>query len=535
MADGAVKLEVLGRLLALVRRVRGQHRLTGGRVHDLLAVGIEQRLAGLHHTGRSRRATGGLRCRGRCRWLIAQRARHALRAVAGGALLGRRLLAAQRRLIRVELFGRRLDRAEIHVGGHFGFVAIIAQHRLQDVMHTLGEHAFHATAVVELFAGHGQRGVFRLVGEQVALLVDHGDLRFAQFRNTGRHQIDDGQHLTRLQRAPGIEFNQYRSAGLALVTHEHRTLRDRQVHAGALDVVQAGNGAGQFAFEAATITGRLHELAGAQPLFLVEDFKTDVAVAGSDTSAREFEPRTGQVLGLDQQGTGIGFDGIRNIGGGQGIHDLLGVHTGKAAIQRTVVRLLGPQHHGKANRHARGQADQQAHLTQHGHLGEVFQEGQPEQRRLAVYWSGLGRNVIGDCFCHDSISSLNRHLHDVLVCLNQLVTHLGQCLKGDAGFFLGDHHIGQVDTALADLERGGQLGRRLLGFVDLVDGLAEHVGEAAASQFRHGDASLGRSHGVHLHGPHVQHQPVEFNSLTHGLLSLTTRNFLTLTRRIEWC
>jgi phosphohistidine phosphatase SixA len=47
--------------------------------------------------------------------------------------------------------------------------------------------------------------------------------------------------------------------------------------------------------------------------------------------------------------------------------------------------LLRPQHHGKANRHAGGQADQQAHLTQHGHLGEVFQERQAEQRRLAVY------------------------------------------------------------------------------------------------------------------------------------------------------
>ncbi|MNF82363.1 hypothetical protein D3C84_646670 [compost metagenome] len=316
-----------------------------------------------------------------------------------------RLLAAQRRLIRVELLGSRLDRTEIHVGRDFGLVTVVAQHRLQDVVHALGEHAFHATAVVELLAGHGQFGVFRLIGEQVALLVDHGDLRLAEFGNAGRHQVDDGHDLAGFQGTTGIELNQNRSARLALVAHEHRTFRDRQMHAGTLDVVQAGNGAGQFAFEAATVAGRFHELAGAKPLLLVEDFKTDVAVAGSDTSGRELEPRSGQVIGLDQQGTGIGFDGVRDIGGGQGIHDLLGVHAGKAAVQRPVVRLLGPQHHGKTNRHARCQADQQAHLTQHGHLGEVFQEGQPEQRRFAVYWSGLGRNVIGDCFCHDSISS----------------------------------------------------------------------------------------------------------------------------------
>ncbi|MNK96902.1 hypothetical protein D3C87_1172130 [compost metagenome] len=515
MADGTVEFEVLGRLLTLVRRVRREHRLTGGRVHDLLAIGIDQRLAWLHHAGRRGGATGGLR-RGRRRWrLVAQGTRHTLRTIAGGTLFVDRLLAAQCRLVRIELLGCRLDRTEIHVGRDFGLVTVVAQHRLQDVVHALGEHAFHATAVVELLAGHGQFGVFRLIREQIALLVDHGDLRLAELGNAGRHQVDDGHHLTRLQGTTGIEFNQNRSARLALVAHEHRTFRDRQVHAGTLDVVQAGNGAGQFAFQAATIAGRFHELAGAQPLFLVEDFKTDVAVAGSDTSARELEPRAGQVVGLDQQGTGIGFDGVRDIGGGQGIHDLLGVHAGKAAVQRPVVWLLGPQHHGKTNRHARRQADQQAHLTQHGHLGEVFQEGQPEQRRFAVYWSGLGRNVIGDCFCHDSISSLNRHLHDVLVSLNQLVTHLGQRLERHAGLLRGNHHVRQVDAAFSDLEGTGQLTGSLLGVVHFIDGLTEHVGKAAAIQFRDGGSRFRRRHGVHLHGAHIQHQPIEFNTLAH--------------------
>jgi hypothetical protein len=69
----------------------------------------------------------------------------------------------------------------------------------------------------------------------------------------------------------------------------------------------------------------------------------------------------------------------------------------------------------------------------------------------------LGGGVIDDCFCHDSISSLNRHLHDVLVRLNQLVTHLGQGLERHAGLLRGDHHVGQVDAALADLEGVGQL------------------------------------------------------------------------------
>ena len=97
-----------------------------------------------------------------------------------------------------------LDRAEVDIRRNLGLVAPTAQHRLQDVVHALGEQAFHAPAVVELLAGHGQRGVLCHVGQQVALLVDHGDLRLAQFGNAGGDQIDNGQHLARLQRATGI-------------------------------------------------------------------------------------------------------------------------------------------------------------------------------------------------------------------------------------------------------------------------------------------------------------------------------------------
>ena len=94
---------------------------------------------------------------------------------------------------------------------------------LSDTFCVLG----HRADFLELLAGHGQFGVFRLIGEQVALLVDDGDLRLAQLGNAGRHQVDDGHDLARLQRASGIEFNQDRSAWLALVAHEHGALRNR--------------------------------------------------------------------------------------------------------------------------------------------------------------------------------------------------------------------------------------------------------------------------------------------------------------------
>ncbi|MNF11855.1 hypothetical protein D3C80_2131760 [compost metagenome] len=74
-------------------------------------------------------------------------------------------------------------------------------------MHALGEDGFHAPGEIELAAGHGQLGQLLLVGEQVAALVDDGDLGLLQFRHAGRHQIDDGHHLARLQGAAGIELH----------------------------------------------------------------------------------------------------------------------------------------------------------------------------------------------------------------------------------------------------------------------------------------------------------------------------------------
>ncbi|ANI53329.1 hypothetical protein PDR5_15990 [Pseudomonas sp. DR 5-09] len=38
-----------------------------------------------------------------------------------------------------------------------------------------------------------------------------------------------------------------------------------------------------------------------------------------------------------------------------------------------------------------------------------------------------------------------------------------------------------------------------------------------------------------MHGLHVHHQPIKFNTLAHGLLSWAARNFLTLTRRVLRC
>ncbi len=458
-----------------------------------------------------------------------------MRTLAAGTLLVNRLLAAQRRLVGIELFGGGLDRAEVKVGGHFSLVAIVAQHRLQDIVHALGEHAFHPAAVVELLPGLGQRGILNLIGQQVALLVDDGDLGFVQFRHAGGDQVDNRHHLPGFQRAAWVQLDQYRGAGLAFITHEHRAFRNGQVHACALDVVEAGYGTGQFTFQAAAVTGGFHELAGAQALLLVEQLEADIAVARRHAGGCQFQARTGEVVGLDQQGPRVGLHVIGDVSSGQGVHDLLGVHARQAAVQRTVIGLLRPQPHGKADGHAGRQADQEADLAQHGHLRDIFQKRHAKQRRLGRWGASLGGGVFDDCFSHGLHPSSNRHLHDVLIRLDQLVAYLGQGLHRHAGLLRSDHHVSQVDAALADFERVGQLGRSLLRLMHLADGLAEHVGEGTLPWRQLGGGGcLGQRHGIGLHGPHVQHQTIEFNTLAHDPSLSCGRIFLTVMRRMTY-
>src|SRR3990167_5694533 len=296
VADRTIQLEVACGLLAFVLWVRRQHGQTGGRIDDLGAIGIQQRLPGSNRPRHGRRSGTRLLRRGAgCRRLIAQRAGDTLWRQAAGTLFVDRLIAAQRRLIRVKHFRGGFHRAEIHIRRNFGLVATRAQYRLQDVVHALGEQAFHAAAVIELLAGHGQLGHFLNIRQQIALLVDHGDLGLVHFRHAAGDQIDDRHHLTRFQAAPGIQLNQYRGAGFALITHKHRTLRDGQVYAGRFNVIQAGNGTRQFTFQAAAIAGGFHKLAGAQALLLVENLKTDAIVFRCNASRSQAHTGARQV------------------------------------------------------------------------------------------------------------------------------------------------------------------------------------------------------------------------------------------------
>ncbi len=271
VADLPVQLEVAGGLFTAVAGRCNDHRLAGLRINHLL------------------------RYRGGARRLVAQGAGDTDRRLPGHALLAEHLLAAQHG-VGTEALGGGFQGTEVHIGGHLGTITAVAQYRLQDAVHAPGVGIFQTSGVLELATGNGQLVELVLIGQQVAVLVDHRHLILAQLGYAGRHQIDDGHDLGGLQLAPGIELEQNRGAGLAVIPDKHGGARHGNVHPRRLDVVETGDGPGQLAFQAPAILGGLHELAGTQTALAVENLETDIAVTLGDTGTGQLQACIGQVL-----------------------------------------------------------------------------------------------------------------------------------------------------------------------------------------------------------------------------------------------
>ncbi|MCY1416726.1 hypothetical protein D9M71_322420 [compost metagenome] len=173
------------------------------------------------------------------------------------------------------------------------------------------------------------------------------------------------------------------------------------MHPRRLDVVQAGDGASQFAFQTTAVIGGFHELASAERLFLVEDLEADVAVGGAHTGAGHLHPRTAKIVGLHQQRAGVRLDLVGNVRDGQRLDHAVGIDAVEAAIERLVIRLLRPQHHAETDGDARRQPDQQADLTQHRHVREILEERHTHQRFVRHALAQLGGDLTVYGFSHE--------------------------------------------------------------------------------------------------------------------------------------
>ncbi|MNJ60567.1 hypothetical protein D3C77_563090 [compost metagenome] len=119
-----------------------------------------------------------------------------------------------------------------------------------------------------------------------------------------------------------------------------------QVHAHAVHALEGHDGLCQLAFQAALEAYVLHELAGAQRLFLVEQLVTG-RHADLDALGRQQHARAGQV-GVAHQDLAAGrMHAVAQRLGVQHRHHLGGLEAFAAAIQRAQGFLIAPQveHH----------------------------------------------------------------------------------------------------------------------------------------------------------------------------------------------
>jgi hypothetical protein len=80
--------------------------------------------------------------------------------------------------------------------------------------------------------------------------------------------MHDGRDLHRVERAPGVQVNEHRSARLRLLAHERGPARKREMHPRALHRLERLDGARELAFETALVIHLLEELARPETLAL---------------------------------------------------------------------------------------------------------------------------------------------------------------------------------------------------------------------------------------------------------------------------
>ena len=199
-------------------------------------------------------------------------------AVIGGRLFFAGLARAHDAAVRIELVGRLGDAVEVEIGVELDARLTGADHRGDDLLDLLAQAVFVSQLALVGAAAAQRIFLRRPVGEQPAGLVDDRDALRLHAVDRRRHQMADGAHLLRLERAAHLQ--DHRGGGFDLVAREQGALRQHQMNARGLDAVEAADGAGQFAFQRAQMIDVLDEGSGAERVGFVEDFVADAAAFG---------------------------------------------------------------------------------------------------------------------------------------------------------------------------------------------------------------------------------------------------------------
>ena len=276
------------------------------------------------------------------RRLVAECARH---AAGGGAAASARLagpLAAHcsgGSLVRAVGFGYVLAHGEIHVRRHLRQHVVHTGDRGEDGLDAFDEALLDFAPELELARVDADAAAV-LRAQQIAALVDHGDVLHRQVGNAARHQMHDRADLGSVQAAARMQAQQHRRARFLLLAHERRWFGERKVYARSVDRRERLDRAREFAFERALVVDLLLELGGAE-LLRLHHFEADETALGQ-ALAGEAQAHLVHLVRRNQQGPAAFGELECDVHLLQRADDRAAVAVGQVGVEHPVVRGLTP-------------------------------------------------------------------------------------------------------------------------------------------------------------------------------------------------
>ena len=201
----------------------------------------------------------------------------------------------------------------------------------------------------------GSGGVPPHDGEDVALGVDDGDVGGCHAFHRRGGEVHDGRNLFAAERDTVLRVDEDGCRGVGGLRDEDCLLRNRQVHGGALDAVQGGDGGGEFTLHRPLVGDRLLELGG-RDAHLVEK-RVTTGGRGGNSRGGGFHPLVVHLVFGDQDGAAAFGDLVGDTIGAQLLDDGTGIRSGESGEQRAVRRLQRPGSECGHTEHEHGDAN----------------------------------------------------------------------------------------------------------------------------------------------------------------------------------
>ena len=226
-------------------------------------------------------------------------------------------------------------------------------------------------------------------GQQIAALIDDRDVAGGKLGNTGCDEVDDACDLPGVDHATGPQLHEDRGAGLLVLPDEHGGPRDREMHAGLLDLGHRLDRLGEVTFEGPLVVDLLGELADAESL-VVHQLEADAA--GLRQALRcELEAGLVDLVRRHEDRTAAVRDPVRDVHLGQLRDDRPAVLLGDVGEQDLVVGRACRDQGDHDDGDDAGDAGDQAELAGVGELVEAPREGE---------------EGFAGCLCHERCQSL---------------------------------------------------------------------------------------------------------------------------------